>query len=69
MIGGQLIHYHTLSVGMGIHFSTGLRQRKISFHQSGTLSISQLSVPENMLIYFGEQSVATECSLSLLPPF
>jgi len=56
MIGQQLIRYHTLSVGLGIHFSTGLRQRKISFHQSGILSINQLSVPEHKLIYFGEQA-------------
>ena len=55
MIGEQLIHYHTLSVGLGIHFSTGRRQRKI-FLQSGTLSINQLSVPEHMLIYFDEQT-------------
>ena len=57
MIGEQLICYHTLSVGVGIHFSTGLRQRKISFLQSGTLSINQLPVPEHILIYSGEQAI------------
>jgi len=59
--GEQLIRYHTLSVGLGIHFSTGLSQNKISFHQSGPLSINQLSICEHMLIYFDEQVFCSKC--------
>lgn len=56
MSGEQLIRYHTPSEGVVIHSSTDLKQRKISVHQSGTLSSNQLSVPEHVLIYSGEQA-------------
>lgn len=56
MSGEQLIRYHTPSEGVVIHSSTDLKQRKISVHQSGTLSINQLSVPEHVLICSGEQA-------------
>jgi hypothetical protein len=58
MDGDQLIRYRNLKRGLGVRFSTPLKESELSL-RNDTLSINQLTLrhlSERTLIYFGEQA-------------